>query len=248
MKKYKIPAIILIIMFLIIALLIVVIKLKDKYLEVEEDVSVEYTRTINNYINNVKYSTSKESYIIEDNKVYITKEIIYEANKQSIKNTMDYEYKKENNKIMYEDKTIYLEENKICFDSNCNNIFKTETLDNYINNFDYTKNLISIKNIDDYIYNKNLTIIIVSSNTCLSCAEYKEILIESLYDYDINYYILDINKLPINTKKEILNKYDITSTPTTLVYKNGKLLTKEVGVKDLKTLEKILFRNEAKSR
>lgn len=248
MKKYKIPTIILLIMITIIVLLIVVIKIKDNYLIEDESINITYTKTINNYINNIKYSTTKESYILNNNMIYHTKEITYENNDNIIKTSIEEEYTKENNVIKFQDKTIYLENNKLCFDSQCNNIFKTEEIDNYINNFNYEDNLINIKNIEDYINNKDLTIIIISSNTCLSCIEYKNILAESLNDYNINYYILDINKLTINNKKELLSKYDITSTPTTLVYKDGKLLTKEVGVKNLNYLENILFRNNAKSR
>ena len=244
MKKYLIP----LLMLIIISLLLIVVLLQTNKEEITYKIDKTFTKITTNYINNKKYSISTETYVIREGIITHTKEIIYENNKQPTKVSITESYEESSNKIILQNKTIYVQEDKLCFDSVCKKTFTNEELDNYIEEFNYEDNLIEISNIENYINNKDLTIIVISSSTCSSCIAYKEVLINSLNDYNINYYILDLNKVSNTYKKQILEEYNISGTPTTLVYKKGELLTKEIGYKDLESLEKILFRNEAKSR
>ena len=51
---------------------------------------------------------------------------------------------------------------------------------------------------------------------------------------------VNVCKVDVDTNQEIASKYEVTSIPTILVFKDGEVVKRFVGVQSLKTLEEAL--------
>lgn len=96
-----------------------------------------------------------------------------------------------------------------------------------------------IKNYDKLIklsYEK-IVFVMFYTNWCPVCKKLKFTFYEVLDNYpDVYIYLVDLAD-----NVDITNNIKITSTPTTLIYNNGKLLDKQLGYLDYETLEEIIL-------
>ena len=89
------------------------------------------------------------------------------------------------------------------------------------NNKDYFVSL-GYNELNKKIENKDSFMLCVSSTTCSHCAQFKPKLKEIANKYDVEIYYTDIDLYDENDSKEFSNTYNITGTPTTLVFIDGK--------------------------
>ena len=135
----------------------------------------------------------------------------------------------DNKKI--EERTYELDGNKLCIAEDCSNYL--------LKNSDNSKITIQIeeKSIDTITYNeynrllnsKKDAIVVVVREGCYWCESFDIILKDLVYFYDtpIYYYEIDEN-------------IDISSTPTSIIIKNGKIIDLIEGYKDIYSVKKIL--------
>lgn len=94
---------------------------------------------------------------------------------------------------------------------------------NYINESD-------IKNIKDKDY-----LLVFSKEECPACKYYKTVLFTFIQSNKIPVYIVDIDK-----NSDVINKFNIVKTPTTLIYKDGQEVNRIEGFMDLTKLKTLL--------
>ncbi len=70
---------------------------------------------------------------------------------------------------------------------------------------------------------KGKTLLVFKSKDCAPCRVYEKILEVSKLDIDV--YILDVYEHP-----EICSKYLVASTPTTILFEDGKEIKREFGI------------------
>ncbi len=85
---------------------------------------------------------------------------------------------------------------------------------------------INIQNFTESLNSNNLFIVDVWTPTCTSCKTYSPIF--DLVSTEVGDEII-MGKMNGITNREIASEYGIRSVPTTLFFKNGKLLDKKVG-------------------
>lgn len=238
---------IIIIMFLIVILLATLIII-NKQMPNEEYNLKTYSRIQVNNINKQKYSIVEESIELKNNSYFYTKKISYEEKEYIIKK--EGTYTSIDNKYYLDDIELTMKDNELCSDSECTHPFTRYTpkqLTNNIETIDFSKNIISIKNIEKNIKKNEITIISIISNNQDSL-EYKETLKNITKDYNIDFYILNINKVSKKYQKEIKNKYGIEKQPSTLIFKSGILHNKKDGNLNEYELHNLLTNLSIKSR
>ena len=96
--------------------------------------------------------------------------------------------------------------------------------------------IIYIKNINDNKNAEAVTFIVVGRSNCSHCVTYKETITNVVKKYPVNIYYLDMLKVDNSVIASINNDYNVTGTPTTLIFKNGEFVDKLVGKKSETTL------------
>lgn len=134
----------------------------------------------------------------------------------------------------FEDK-IYINDNKLCKDIECNNYYikdnKTNILMNDLREFKYI-------NYEEYLnlYNNNKNnIVVVSTENCTYCKKYREELNNISKIFNTPIYIIDIDE------NEIL-KEEFKEYPTTLII-NNKVNYKFIGTREFNDLLNIFKSN-----
>lgn len=85
-------------------------------------------------------------------------------------------------------------------------------------------NIIVPSDLKDKIKNEERVAVYFFSPTCMYCKEYTPTLMTV-----VNEHKLDIPKLNLLEYGELFNTYEITGTPTLIVFENGKELNRIVG-------------------
>lgn len=83
----------------------------------------------------------------------------------------------------------------------------------------YTK--ISYSELEEKINNKESFILVIGSSTCHNCVTYKETIETTKNKEKITMYYIYLDDLSETDYAKIYSKYAITSTPTTIFFKNG---------------------------
>lgn len=85
------------------------------------------------------------------------------------------------------------------------------------------KTLISLNfsELEKKIEKKETFILVITQKQCSHCAEYKPILKEVLYEYDLKAYELDQKNLTKTEKAKLKDIASITGTPTTVFISEG---------------------------
>lgn len=243
MKKYIIPTL----MITIVALLIITILITKDNKVSSNYYDATYSKLTNNYINNNKYSTSKEIITINNNKWIYKKITTYENyEKDTISVSLNGEIN--DNTFKLNDKTVYVEKNRICFDEEKNDCMtnKEETNDNHIDEFKSYEHIININSID--LNKEKFLFIVFTQEDCKVCNEYKNNLLDVTYDYDINFYQIDISSLTQKELKYWNNYFDISLIPSTLIIKDGVIVSKYSGLLTKEKISQILIDNGINSR
>lgn len=81
---------------------------------------------------------------------------------------------------------------------------------------------ITVSDLDKMIDDKEDFILLVSQTSCSHCISFKPILNEALKQEKIIGYELDVQKISTSEKREIFDKLDVSGTPTTQIYIDGK--------------------------
>ena len=71
------------------------------------------------------------------------------------------------------------------------------------------------------VNNKDTFILVLTQKQCSHCAEYKPVLKEVLYEYDLKAYELDQKTLTKTEKAKLKDIASITGTPTTVFISEG---------------------------
>lgn len=243
MKKYIIPTL----MITIVALLIITILITKDNKVSSNYYDATYSKLTNNYINDKKYSTSKEIITINNNKWIYKKITTYENyEKDTISVSLNGEIN--DNTFKLNDKTVYVEKNRICFDEEKNDCMtnKEETNDNYIDEFKSYEHIININSID--LNKENFLFLVFTQEDCKVCNEYKNNLLDVTYDYNINFYQIDISSLTQKELKYWNNYFDISLIPSTLIIKDGVIVSKYSGLLTKEKISQILIDNGINSR
>lgn len=92
-----------------------------------------------------------------------------------------------------------------------------------ITNAEKDKTLISIsfKELEKKIENKDTFILVLTQKQCSHCLEYKPVLKEVLYEYNLKAYELDQKTLTKKEKAKLKDIASITGTPTTVFISEG---------------------------
>ena len=72
------------------------------------------------------------------------------------------------------------------------------------------------------IENKDSFVLVLGSDTCGACAQYKITMEDVMADKKVEVFYLGIDKLTSDEYSKIYSKYVITSTPTTIFFKDGE--------------------------
>ena len=85
------------------------------------------------------------------------------------------------------------------------------------------KTLISINfsELEKKIENKDTFILVITQKQCSHCAEYKPVLKDVLYEYNLKAYELDQKSLTNTEKAKLKDIASITGTPTTVFISEG---------------------------
>ena len=234
-------------MLLITILLTICIKLFS--IKDETDINKVYYKETINYLDDNYYSTSKEEITITDDRLLYKKNITYNSNKEDIVLQRSYSYESKDNQIITNKQTYYLIDDKICLDKKCNNYLSTNnyTTNNYINNLKQEDYLKEVKDINS-INKNNKTFIVITKTGCSHCTNIIKNIKEIINEYDITFYLININKANEESKKYITETLEVDATPTILIFDNNKLINKKVGELTYSEISNLLFSEEIKSR
>ncbi len=104
--------------------------------------------------------------------------------------------------------------------------YKTASTSEYSNIHEIT-----ISDLNKMIDDKEDFILLVSQTSCSHCISFKPILNKALKQEKIIGYELDVQKISTSEKREIFDKLDVSGTPTTQIYIDGKRkLDRIIGV------------------
>lgn len=102
-------------------------------------------------------------------------------------------------------------------------------------------NEIKTKNEFDKIKkSKNYSIVVVISNNCHYCEIFNPILEDVIQEYNVNIYYLNIDS---NFYNSVDLDTSVYGTPTTIIYKNDKVINNIMGYKEKNDLINILKKN-----
>lgn len=82
---------------------------------------------------------------------------------------------------------------------------------------------ISLSSFNEMIKKKRSFVVVISQTYCSHCIVYKPIYNEVLKEHNSKGYDLDIYGLSQTVRTDLLNKYGINGTPTTLIFIDGVL-------------------------
>ena len=103
------------------------------------------------------------------------------------------------------------------------------------------ENEIKTKNEFDKIKkSNNYSIVVVISNVCPYSEIFKPILEDVIQEYNVNIYYLNIDS---NFYNSVDLDTSVYGTPTTIIYKNGKVINNIMGYKEKNDLINILKKN-----
>lgn len=84
---------------------------------------------------------------------------------------------------------------------------------------------LSYKELEKKINNKDTFILVITQTKCSHCAQYKPVLKEVLYEYDLKAYEVDEEKLSKKELGKLKNIANISGTPTTVFIVDGEEVT-----------------------
>lgn len=90
--------------------------------------------------------------------------------------------------------------------------------------------------ITEILQNNENALVMFSSPTCAPCRMMTPVL-EAISNENKDKFI---GKVDVTISPEARSAYDITSVPTTLIFKNGKLVDKKIGIKSKKEFQTLL--------
>ena len=97
---------------------------------------------------------------------------------------------------------------------------------------------ISDKNFEEEVLKSKLPVLVEFwGSWCIPCKKMEEILNSLEEEYKGKIKICKIN---INRNPKTATKYQITGVPTYLIFKNGKILKREIGAKSREQLKRII--------
>lgn len=103
------------------------------------------------------------------------------------------------------------------------------------------ENEIKTKNeFDNIKKSKNYSIVVVISNNCHYCEIFNPILEDVIQEYNVNIYYLNIDS---NFYNSVDLDTSVYGTPTTIIYKNDKVINNIRGYKEKNDLINILKKN-----
>lgn len=73
--------------------------------------------------------------------------------------------------------------------------------------------------------NKDTFVLVMGSDTCSACAQYKITMEDVMKNTKVEIFYLNLHALSDEDYSKIYSKFVVTSTPTTLFFKNGKETT-----------------------
>ena len=82
--------------------------------------------------------------------------------------------------------------------------------------------LLSYSELTEKIEKKESFILVITQTDCSHCEEYKPVLKQVLFDYDITAYEIDQKKISEEEKNNLKNIANISGTPTTVFIVNGE--------------------------
>ena len=86
-----------------------------------------------------------------------------------------------------------------------------------------------------------LAIVEFYSDACVPCKRMSPILTSLENQYNDEFYVAKVN---IAYDKELVDEYQIKSTPTFLIFKNGKVVEQFSGIRKKEELEQIIEANK----
>ncbi len=102
---------------------------------------------------------------------------------------------------------------------------KTPTFDTIdeetISDYKYLKE-ISLDEYNKKIKNKESFILVVTQTSCIHCVKYKPILNDTLKQYNITGYEIDLQKMDEDERDTAISTLGVNSTPNTLFFIDGK--------------------------
>lgn len=97
---------------------------------------------------------------------------------------------------------------------------------------------LTIKNFESQTFSNNkLSLIEFYSDTCVPCKRLSVILAELEEGYPDDIYVGKVN---VAYEAELVEKYDVRSTPTLVFMKNGEVLKQLVGIQKKADLEEYI--------
>ncbi len=88
-------------------------------------------------------------------------------------------------------------------------------------NSNKTYHEISYKRLNEMIDNKENFVLMIGSETCSACKNYKVTLNEVISDYNVDVKYIDLSKLSDEEESILISTFSITGTPTTVFMTKG---------------------------
>lgn len=99
--------------------------------------------------------------------------------------------------------------------------------------------------LEKKIENKDSFILVITQKQCSHCAEYKPVLKDVLYEYNLKAYEIDQKSLTDKEKAKLKDIASITGTPTTVFIENGSEIATATRINGATSKEKIISRFKA---
>ena len=80
---------------------------------------------------------------------------------------------------------------------------------------------ITYKTLNDKIEGKESFVVLVIQNGCSHCENFQPVFDEFANNNNIDYVKLNLTNLQSSEKEDLHNKYNISGTPTVMIFKNG---------------------------
>lgn len=206
-----------------------------------------YTKIINNYIDNEKYSTTKEVITISDDILSYRRIINYEDYNNNSKTYMVTGRIENNEFILPTGEKVKIEKNRIYIDNESLSTSE-KTFDNYINSIDYENHILETKDVMSSLNDEDIRVIIFTQNNCSYCKDYEQVLKNTIIDFDIDFYYYNLSEAKKADIEYWVEKYNISETPTTIIFKGKEIINVELGVLSEEYLGQLLFEQGIKSR
>lgn len=105
--------------------------------------------------------------------------------------------------------------------------------------------IIPAKDVTKRLDNSESLVVVIGQSNCSACIQYKPVLEEILKNYTVNLTYVEMDKDVIEDVKALIDKYllEANATPTTYLFKDGKLINTFVGYFDYRETKNMLETN-----